>query len=839
LYSSYEITGRLIIIPRTTEICVYTRNGARKLTGNREIRYKTEDGEIDKVRLSDISMDIRDGSSFLDVALNVHKGVFDKQSYIKLKRKESRFVCIDSQMPRVHDFFGREDELKGIMEWFESEKERVLEVRGVAGIGKTAIVATAFKDLGEKTNILWLSLSERHSVETVLEEIGAFMRLLGRGELDSYLKSHDEREEKDPLGVIAGEKRGGDLLPEENKRIGEATYILKSELRDVEAVIVMDGCEKISEELSKFIGIALGVVKHSDSAKIILVGRDMTRLPDTVHLREQGISRSMAIDELDYESSIKILQLRGVESLRLEEVFRTSGGLPFFLNLMGPMYESVEADIGKYLEEQIFEQLSTDERRVLNIISVFDEPVHSDALFEWKGMKYDAIRSLIEKSLLFEISPMTYDTHDILKDLLEGKLRGGVRKKYHKKAGSYFLERGNIEDILRGVSHFISAGETQRAASLVWENGRRIIARGYSRRLYDLLVRLDTDSQFRNLPEFAFLKGECLSIRGLWDEAVEEYNHSLLLSEAEDDLARIAICLRRIAEIQMWTANYENVLEPLKRSAEIAERTDDLKGLTESYYSIAAFHWTTGDLEESEGYVDRCLATAKLTKDDGAVARAYKGLGVLKAEMGENREALKIKRKAIDFAKKSNDMILLGDCYQNLSNTCYALDKNDDALRFAEESLKISKTVGEARGIAIDLLSVANIHIVREEYEAAEELLDEATDIIQSLRDNRKLAQAYIQYGYIYANEDRDRADEFFKKGLDLVDEFGSLADRCEYYANVGHLYLWRAEEEGLAPDDLGLAYVNEASDLIKRVKEVPLMRKLERVVGKALEHVP
>jgi tetratricopeptide (TPR) repeat protein len=817
-----------------TEVGMREAMYLRAQVGERTVRLKDEDGKIVDVRLRDIPKDIRDGSTLLDIALNVYKGVFDKKTFLQNMRKRSHFLCIETQRPRLLYFFGREKQLRAVSDWFHSDTERILELKGIAGMGKSAFVAKAFNDLKQETNALWLGLNEQTSREGVMNEVAGFLKLLGRDKLDAFLKSRAEIQEEDSLEAVRG-GRGLRSQGDGYGRLDEFLYVLGAEMEEVDALIVFDGCERVQDDLADFIGLTIGRMREHHGVKIIISGRDLSRIKGLNEWRKNKQLKTMTLRELDHESSIRILQQKGVETWRLEEAYEQTGGLPFFLELMGPSYESRATDIDNYLEEEILHQLSPEEERVLGIISVFSEPVHSDAFFQWKSMRFGTIRSLVDRSLLIEVSPMVYDTHDILKDFAGSRLSEKASRSYHRKAAAYYLEQGEVEDMLRCASHLVAAGSKVKAGLLLKDEGRRIISKGHSRELYQLLQKLDTGKRLKNVSELAFLRGECLSMRGLCDEAIEEYDHSLLLSEAEDDMAGISVALRRIAEIHLLRGNYGEVIEPLERSAELSKKIGDSVGMAECYYNIASTLWAKGDIKRSQEYVAQCLEIAESSGDFTVTARAYKALGILNDEMGNEKKGLSAKRKAVGYARKSENMALLSLCLNDLANSYYDLERDEDSLKLAEEALEAAKKLGSAREIAWSLSNLSSDYIVRREFEKAKEVADEAAEICLDLKENRLLAQIYIRYGYIFKEEDWGKAQDFLKKSLDLMDRFGSPADRCVFYTNVGHLYLWRSKEKGLAPDKQGLTYIKQAETLLRSVKEVPRRKELEAKIGDAL----
>ncbi len=812
-----------------TEVGMKEARSLRMRARDKRIQLKDEAGKIFEVRLGDIPMGLRDGSSLLDIALSVHKGVFDKQAYIEKIKRESGFICLDDHKPTIRYFFGREEEQEQIMEWFESDMEKILEIKGVAGIGKTSLAVTVFNELKDRSNTIWLNLNEQSTLISVLEEIAAFLSLLGRKKLDTYLKSHPEMRSEDPLEPHGKMGTEDALKSLEEKRSEDILYIFGNECKDLEALFVVDGCEKTQNNLAQFLRFAIGKLCDCDRTKMILVGRTIPKLYDGQKFKRQGLLRRIVLRKLNYEDAKEILQLRGVEGWRQREAYKRTGGLPLFLDLMDPAHEFKTTDIERFLEEEVLSQLSPSEMRLMRVISIFGRPVHSDAFFQWRGVKHSTVRSLVEKSLLLEAAPMYYQTHDVLRDFIGKELKGRTRKSYHRKAAEFFLDQGNVESTVQGLSHLTDAGDVKRVVSVLREEGRHIIAKGHSRDLYQILLRLDIERKLPNESELAFLKGECENIRGSWDEAIIEYNRCLSLNDKEDNHTGVSISLRRIAEIQSWRGNHEASLKSLLDSAKISEEISDLEGLAECYYGIASLLTTKGDLQKAQIYVDKCLETAEISGNMTEIAKAHKVLGILKQELGESKESLRIKQRAVDYAKESGDLVLLSSCYNNIGVSFYDLEKNEEALEKLEKALEVARTTGDARATAYTLTNMASAYIVKPDLIKAEECLDESAEIFHSLREDKMVASNYLQYGFIYdMRGDWEKAQGCFKKSLDLMTKAGSATDLFDYNKIIGQLTLKKDRRRGLH-------YLRKASAIADGIKEVALRDRLRSAIQEAL----
>lgn len=90
--------------------------------------------------------------------------------------------------PKLKYFFGRKDELHKISEFMSSETHRILVIRGIAGIGKTALISKILGLYGkEKKNVLYMKVYPYSTPGGLLSRLAEFLQKLGRGKLSKYL----------------------------------------------------------------------------------------------------------------------------------------------------------------------------------------------------------------------------------------------------------------------------------------------------------------------------------------------------------------------------------------------------------------------------------------------------------------------------------------------------------------------------------------------------------------------------------------------------------------------------------------------------------------------------
>jgi tetratricopeptide (TPR) repeat protein len=282
----------------------------------------------------------------------------------------------------------------------------------------------------------------------------------------------------------------------------------------------------------------------------------------------------------------------------------------------------------------------------------------------------------------------------------------------------------------------------------------------------------------------------------------------------------------------MWRGELENVRESLERSAKISEEIEDLRGLSSAYYDISALLRKENDFTASEKYVKECLKVAKKSGSKTEIAKAYKALGAAKGYTGTKVESIKARQKAVEMAMETDDLALLSDCYGNLAWEYYDDKQYEKALELDMKALDLARSAGHADAIAWSLADLASVHISLEDYDTAMGFIDEAVGIYQQLQEHRLLAQIYVQYGYVYEDEDWGKAKKYLNKGLDLINEYGDQAQICEYNINVGHLYTWRGDKKGMS-------YIDKARAILDDMEDPALRDRMESKIKAALEDTP
>src|SRR2546430_6125997 len=149
---------------------------------------------------------------------------------------------------RLGRMFGRSHEQQALDTWVAS-RVGMLIVTGIAGIGKSTVVASWLVRQRPRPYIYWFEIHEGTTSSAFLRDLAAFLARLGKRGLTNLLKERDEPESR----VLA--------------------RLLIHELTDMPILLVLDNFHRAEADLSRFIGGPIFHLSESAGTKVLVISR--------------------------------------------------------------------------------------------------------------------------------------------------------------------------------------------------------------------------------------------------------------------------------------------------------------------------------------------------------------------------------------------------------------------------------------------------------------------------------------------------------------------------------------------------------------------------------------
>ena len=359
------------------------------------------------------SIAVRDASGFRESTVGeVLRAMGPKASLLALLRQVSdgtilrldgpaaaarpSFVEAILGAPTVGRFVGREPELAVLLR--EDEGPRVLVVRGVVGIGKSWLAARACALLHGQRNLFWHRVRPWDTSLSILASLGNFLSALGRPSLAHALN------------------RG---------EAGRTVRIVAEDLPGTRSFLVFDDGQEASPEALAALEVLTEAITGAQDVRILILTRRNLPFYDRRDVVLRGLVGEIDLGGLTPDQMLTTLRSEGRNPPPMNVLGRL-GGHPLFLELVrsdtGTPPEAVLKDVRRFIEEEIYSQLSDSERRMMKLASLYEVPVPREAFFADPDLTQDVLAGLVDQSLIQSNALEGYGVHDSIRDFFSSVL---------------------------------------------------------------------------------------------------------------------------------------------------------------------------------------------------------------------------------------------------------------------------------------------------------------------------------------------------------------------------------------------------------------------------------
>ena len=277
-----------------------------------------------------------------------------------------------------------------------------------------------------------------------------------------------------------------------------------------------------------------------------------------------------------------------------------------------------------------------------------------------------------------------------------------------------------------------------------------------------------------------------------------------------------------------------------------------------------AFKYTVDLAEKMKGFMgnSQCILlwekAYNIIKEESSVdkIRVLINIGRLYTRQGDNEKALKMYREALDCSNRLNALEFTAKCKNHIAEIYFARNNIAKARSYTEEAKEISHKIGDIENLLDAVIVLNRIYISQGEFN---KVLVNSRSYIKIARENKKhihvgklynhigLANMYMDkvelggncfeksliylhegeeymestrpinnIGVIYADylEDKDKALEYFKKGLEICRKYGYVQNEAVFLNNIGELYLRYDDYQK------SKRYATEAYNIINQIED-------------------
>lgn len=352
--------------------------------------------------------------------------------------------------PRTRAFVGRQKELAEILR--ERGSPRVVVVRGVAGIGKSALGAIACERLRGRKNLFWHGVRPWETGPTILASLGRFLEALDRPGLNAILK------------------RG---------ECASAAEVLRQDLPDTNAFLVFDDVHEAPAETLSVFRMLKDSVAAAPDVKVLILTRRALPFYDVRAVAIEGNVQEIELGALRPEEAAALLS-EGGNLAALAGLGRRLAGHPLSIELVRAHFPDMPRgiqDTRRFMEEAVYRDLPDAERITMKGASLYHVPVPLSALLSIPGTSYEALLALQERSLIRSVGLERYEVHDTIRDFFGSILTAEERQRFGPAAiaqlrdqAAQALASGDVVASIACLSNALRIAESAEERRALWES---------------------------------------------------------------------------------------------------------------------------------------------------------------------------------------------------------------------------------------------------------------------------------------------------------------------------------------------------------------------------------
>jgi tetratricopeptide (TPR) repeat protein len=633
---------------------------------------------------------------------------------------------VEFSIPSTLFFIGQDEALGNLTKGVNSSN--VIMIGGIAGIGKTYLIAHFLEIQTDTKPVLWQDCSTSNQLEQVLLSLSDFFKAqFGDAELWQLLRNP--------------------LANEQNKLSTVAKIIDK-----YQCIFVWDNFDaRINQSL---IPLLLTLNKLLRQGKLIVTTREFFEIAEAFNPIVQYVVPSMS-PEVGIELMKAYLNKLGLPDEPddlLMEAYKRVGGHPYFmsrliiLSVTLPIRELVTSlpqltlEAHKYIQERISNQLDQDARKLLQYLSVIQKPFlisAVDHIVEDTASKFD---QLTKKFLVTKVSKSSshYEIHDLVREFELSLLASDDLTLAHLNAADYYanLEKSTFSDGAERVGHLIE-GKKRDVAEDVSNN---LLAMALHAGLFDFAIdfsnQLIKENAFENWGQIYFSRGRAFRLKENIDMALESYR--LAQTKAENDFIKESSLLETSSMLA----------HPDKETYNLGEAIQILKSLTTSknikikVSALSSLGYLNLKSRKTRNIGVRQLQEALQSAEKEGLQRSVMqiclGLGSNHFKKGKPNLALSYLERARSLREETRkdygEQDIEGEyhLFDLLARVYRKLGRYNEAARAIDVCVRIDRKYSFYERLALSLHHLGKDLCLSKNYRDAKGILQESLDIIRT-----------------------------------------------------------------------------------------------------------
>lgn len=650
---------------------------------------------------------------------------------------------IPKDLERITSFIDRDAEISQLM---KAINKPVIIIQGVAGSGKTYLAIKLDSELVRRGEITyWHTFSSKgdKNYYQIFYELASFFSLkLDDQQLISFL--------------------GSSAINENNEEY--VIRIVLTTLKQRRCILLFDDYHYVKDKkIKSFINrLCLSI----NNSTIVLITRTE---PDVVCYKKSHDLCQTQVEGFTPDVVKQYFNEKEV-ALTIDQaniIHQHSSGIPFCLELIHSYMVTHKADvrqmekfisqmkinINEQLISHVYSSLSSVERKVLRVMSVWRQSVSPEELSEILGKTQVRTINILEtlmRKFLVKCDGARYSVHDLLRDFCYKRNRHLTRL-HTEIAMLYLTNDDKPQFLLEALHHYIMAEHSKEVAAIVEINYDQIIRYGSLATLLDIIE----DIKPTKVTKATWLKLQLIKVRICENLGEYAIGMSILMGIKPDDLNTIETQIQynyNLGRMEYFLGNIETAKKCyLKAISAITNTEPDSFNTDRNEISsevicsqIARILYIQGYLPAAQAVYEHILVESMKKGDPISINKAIHRLAMIISDQGDYTQAEALFTKVVHKCEQLNDQKRLSYAKVRLGNIAYYKGDLNRAKKLHQESKQIKERMGHKRGMIFSNRALARISAEEKDFEQALNLVNSSIAVASDLQEIKELNKSFL-----------------------------------------------------------------------------------------------
>lgn len=278
---------------------------------------------------------------------------------------------------------------------------------------------------------------------------------------------------------------------------------------------------------------------------------------------------------------------------------------------------------------------------------------------------------------------------------------------------------------------------------------------------------------------------EALTLNGLgafygssgdFKRSLEYFEKSLIINQEINDLKNQAANLNNLGNLYSLTNNYQKALESLNQASKIFHTLKDERAESGALNNLGTVYTALGDYERSLVCYEDALPLKQRLKDRRGECYLLNNIGFSYSALGDYQKALDNYNKSLAIVSEISDRRSEASTLSNIGDVYSKLKDYQKALDYYKKSLPIKQAVLDRSSEIVTLNNMAKVYGLQKDFDKSLEIYQQALSIGKALNDLSNQAQTH--YGQAYIKREKGELVEAQKEIEEAINIIESIRSK-------------------------------------------------------------